>query len=102
MSLAVVTVTHLPDQNNALLLPAVLLAVGFAVGAGLANGLLVGGLGLNPIIATLGTNALLYGVNIGISGGRPAITTSALQDVMTNSVLGIPYWCSSPSPPWCW
>ncbi len=62
MSLAVVTVTHLPDQDNALLLPAVLLAIGFAVIAGLANGVLIGGLGLNPIIATLGTNALLYGV----------------------------------------
>ena len=62
MSLAVVTVTHIPDQDNALLLPAVRLAIGFAVLAGLANGLLIGGLGLNPIIATLGTNALLYGV----------------------------------------
>ncbi len=91
MSLAVVTVTHLPDQNNSLLLPAVVLAAGFAVVGGLANGLLIGGLGLNPIIATLGTNALLYGVNLGISGGRPRITTSALQDIMTNSVAGIPF-----------
>jgi ribose transport system permease protein len=91
MSLAVVTVTHLPDQNNALLLPSILLAVGFAVVAGLANGLLIGALGLNPIIATLGTNALLYGVNLGISGGRPTITTTALQNVMTDSVLGIPF-----------
>ena len=90
MSLAVVTVTHIPDQNDGLLLPAVLLASGFAVVAGLANGLLIGGLGLNPIIATLGTNALLYGANLAISGGRPRITTNALQDVMTGSVLGVP------------
>ena len=91
LSLAVVTVTHVPDQDNDLLLPAVVLAVGFALVGGLANGLLIGGLGLNPIIATLGTNALLYGVNLGISGGRPRITTAALQDVMTGSVLGIPF-----------
>ena len=39
--------------------------------AGLLNGVLVGVLRLNPIIATLGTNALLYGANLGISG-RPA------------------------------
>ena len=39
---------------------------------GCVNGLLIGGLGLNPIIATLGTNALLYAVVLGISGGRPA------------------------------
>ncbi|WP_133766922.1 ABC transporter permease [Amnibacterium kyonggiense] len=90
MSLAVVTVTHIPDQDDSLLLPAVLLAFGLVVLGGLANGLLIGGLGLNPIIATLGTNALLYGVNLGISGGRPRITTNALQTVMTTSVLGIP------------
>lgn len=91
MSLAVVTVTHIPDQNDSMLLPAVFLALAFAVVAGVVNGLLVGGLGLNPIIATLGTNALLYGVNLGISGGRPRITTSALQDIMTGSVAGIPF-----------
>lgn len=91
MSLAVVTVTHIPDQDNSLLLPAVLLAILFAVIGGIVNGLLVGGIGLNPIIATLGSNALFYGVNLLISGGRPRITTSALQGVMTGSIVGIPY-----------
>ncbi len=90
MSLAIVTVTHFPDQDSSKLLPAVLLALGFAVIGGLVNGVLIGVVGLNPIIATLGTNALFYGVNLGISGGRPRITTHALQTVMASSVIGIP------------
>ena len=59
ISMTVVLVTHIPDGDNAKLVPAILLAVGFALGAGLLNGFLVGVLRLNPIIATLGTNALL-------------------------------------------
>src|SRR3954454_7087953 len=58
ISMSVVVVTHIPDGDNAKLVPAILVAVLFAVGAGLLNGLLIGVLLLNPIIATLGTNAL--------------------------------------------
>ena len=76
LSLAVVTVTHVPDGDDGKLLPAILLAVSFAVVAGVVNGVLIGFLGLNPIIATLGMNALLYGVNLHVSGGRPRITTT--------------------------
>src|ERR1700738_3518911 len=47
VSLAVVISTHVPDGNNALLLPAVLMAVGCALAAGLANGFLVGFIQLN-------------------------------------------------------
>src|SRR6185437_6220676 len=73
MSMTVVLVTHIPDGDNAKLVPAILLAIVFALGAGLLNGFLVGVLRLNPIIATLGTNALLYGANLAISGGRPRV-----------------------------
>jgi ribose transport system permease protein len=90
MSLAVVIVTHVPDGDNSKLVPSILLAVGFAVAAGILNGVLIGGLGLNPIIATLGTNALLYGINLGISGGRPRITTRLLGSVGGGSTIGIP------------
>jgi ribose transport system permease protein len=90
MSLTIVTVTHLPDQDNAKLLSAVLLAIVFALIAGLVNGVLIGGLGLNAIIATLGTNALLYGVDLAISGGRPRITTSALQAITGGSLGPVP------------
>jgi ribose transport system permease protein len=91
ISLALVIVTHIPDGDSSRLLPAIMLAVLFAIGAGVLNGLLIGGLGLNPIIATLGTNALLYGVNLGISGGRPRITTRLLGDVAGGSTTGVPH-----------
>src|SRR5689334_1998246 len=41
VSLAVVVSTHYPQGDNALLLPAILMAVGSAILAGLANGFLV-------------------------------------------------------------
>src|SRR5277367_3760441 len=47
VSLAVVISTHVPDGNNAILLPAVLMAVSCALAAGLANGFLVGFVQLN-------------------------------------------------------
>jgi ribose transport system permease protein len=90
ISLALVIVTHVPDGDDSKLVPAILLAVVFAIAAGVLNGALIGGLGLNPIIATLGTNALLYGVNIGISGGRPRITTHLLGSVAGGSTIGVP------------
>ncbi|HEY5320299.1 MAG TPA: ABC transporter permease [Galbitalea sp.] len=90
MSLSIAIVTHMPDGDNSKLVPAILLAIVFAIVAGIANGLMIGGLGLNPIIATLGTNALLYGVNLGISGGRPRITTNLLASITGGSSAGIP------------
>src|SRR5580700_5291898 len=54
VSLAVVVSTHYPQGDNALLLPAVLLAIGCAVLAGLANGILVSIFKLNAIVATIG------------------------------------------------
>src|SRR3954463_8302477 len=61
ISLAVVIVTHEPDGDSSRLGAAVVMALAFAIGAGLVNGLLVSRLRLNAIIATLGVNALLYG-----------------------------------------
>jgi len=91
ISMAVVLVTHIPDGHNGKLLPAILVAVAFALGAGLLNGVLVGVLQLNPIIATLGTNALLYGADLGVSGGRPRITTKLLASVTGGTSAGIPH-----------
>lgn len=91
VSLAVVIVTHMPNENDAMLLPAVLVAFAWAIGAGLLNGLMVGRLGLNPIIATLGTNALLFGAVLGISGGIPRTTTRLLSEIAGGTTLGIPH-----------
>jgi ribose transport system permease protein len=90
ISMTVVVVTHIPDGDNGKLVPAILVAVLFALGAGLVNGFLIGVLALNPIIATLGTNALLYGADLALSGGRPRITTPLLGRVTGGTTAGIP------------
>lgn len=90
ISLAVVIVTHEPDGDNARLGAAVVMAIGFAVGAGLINGLLVSRLRLSSIIATLGMNALLYGAVFAVSGGTPRSTTRLLARIAGNTTRGIP------------
>ena len=89
VSLAVVISTHVPHGNNAELLPAVLMAVGFALAAGVLNGVLVGVVRLNAIIATIGTNALLYGAVFAVSGGVPNITTTLLGHIAGGETFGI-------------
>ena len=90
VSLAVVIVTHEPDGDNARLGAAVVMAFGFAVGAGLINGLLVSRLRLNSIIATLGVNGLLYGAVFAVSGGTPRSTTRLLASIAGDMTWGIP------------
>src|SRR3954468_15589442 len=90
ISMTVVVVTHIPDGDNGKLLPAVLVAALIAVLAGALNGLLIGVLQLNAIIATLGTNALLYGADLALAGGRPRITTKLLGSVTGGTTAGIP------------
>ena len=89
VSLAVVISTHVPAGNNAELLPAILMAAGCAIAAGCANGILVGFLRLNAIVATIGMNALLYGAVFAVSGGVPRTTTSLLAHIAGGSILGI-------------
>lgn len=90
VSLAVVVATHYPQQNDALLGHAVLLALSFAIAAGILNGVLVSVFRLNAIIATIGTNALLYGGVFAVSGGVPSITTELLANIAGGETLGLP------------
>src|ERR1043165_9096379 len=90
VSLAVVIVTHEPDGDNARLAAAVVMAIAFAAGAGVINGVLVSRLRLNSIIATLGMNALLYGAVFAVSGGTPRSTTRLLASIAGDTTWGIP------------
>src|SRR5947209_11617311 len=69
VSLAVVISTAIPAGDSSKLLPALALAVVCALVAGLVNGIMVGLLRLNAIVATIGMNALLYGAVFAVSGG---------------------------------
>jgi ribose transport system permease protein len=91
VSLVVVITTFEPRGQDSRLLPAVLLALGVAVAAGLLNGVLVAVFRLNSIVATLGTNALLYAGVLGISGGSPRRTTALLARIAGGSTAGIPH-----------
>jgi ribose transport system permease protein len=90
VSLAVVQATHYPQQDNTQLLPAILIAICFALAAGMLNGLLVSIFRLNAIIATIGTNALLYAGVFAVSGGVPSITTELLANIAGGEMLGLP------------
>ena len=90
VSIAVVLATHVPNGDSGRLWLAVALCVLVAVAGGLVNGLLVGVLGLNAVITTLGSNGLLFGVILAISGGVPRTTTTLLASISNGAVLGIP------------
>jgi ribose transport system permease protein len=90
ISLAVVISTHEPDGDSAKLGAAVVMAVGFAIAAGLTSGLLVSRMRLNSIIATLGVNALLYGAVFAVSGGTPRSTTRLLARIAGDTTWGVP------------
>ena len=89
VSLAVVIASHYPAGNDGLLLPAVGLALVCAILAGIGNGILIGIVRLNAIIATIGMNALLYAGVFAVSGGVPRITTKLLAAIATGEVYGV-------------
>jgi ribose transport system permease protein len=60
-----------------------------AVITGLTSGLLVSRGRVPPIVATIGVNALLYGVNIKISGGTPVPVPESLSDFASAKLLGV-------------
>lgn len=90
VSLVVVIVTHQAYGDNAKVLPAALTALAVVLVAGVVNGFLIGRLGLNAIVATLGVNALLYAGVLAVSGGTPRQTTDLLANLAGGTVVGVP------------
>jgi ribose transport system permease protein len=90
LSLYVVILTKYPAGDNARLLPAIGIAFLAAVLAGSLNGVLIGRMRLNPIVATLGTNALLFGAVLWYTAGIPTTTTARLARIGAGLWLGIP------------
>jgi ribose transport system permease protein len=90
ISLVVVVITHQAYGDNSKVLPAALVALVAAICAGLLNGILVGRFGLNAIVATLGTNALLYAGVLGVSGGTPRQTTDLLARITGGTSFSVP------------
>ena len=89
-SLYVVIVTKYPAGDNSRLLAAIGIAFLAAIAAGSLNGFLIGRMRLNPIVATLGTNALLFGAVLWYTAGIPTTTTARLARLGGGLWLGIP------------
>lgn len=90
ISLTVVIMTHEANGQDDRVWWVALIALGAVVIAGTINGYLISRRGLNPIIATLGMNALLYSVVLGLSGGIPRGTTRLLYNMISGLTFGIP------------
>lgn len=90
ISLAAVLVTNLPQGEDGKVLGAVLTSFGVAILIGLLNGFLVAFMKLNPIIATLGTNAMLFGFIMAITGGIPSSSADLLLSTVSGDTLGVP------------
>ncbi len=90
LSLYVVILTKYPAGVNSKLLSAIAIAFVVAIGVGLLNGFLIGRMRLNPIVATLGTNALLFGAVLWYTAGIPTTTTARLASFGGGLWLGIP------------
>lgn len=79
--------------NQGLPIPlAIALGVGAGIVAGLVNGLLVTQLGVNALIATLGTGTVIVGLNYAYTNGVPITLAdgSAFLDLALGKVAGIP------------
>jgi simple sugar transport system permease protein len=71
----------------------VLLLAGIAVGVlgGVVNGLLISGLGITPILATLGTMQIYNGIAVAWTGGKTLYgSPSALSGIGASTLGGIP------------
>lgn len=90
VSLAVVITSHLPQGDDGRVPMALGVGLATAIAAGALNGLLIARLGLNPIIATLGMNALLYAAVLGISSGSPRRSTDLMRQVAGGLTFGTP------------
>jgi ribose transport system permease protein len=90
LSLTVIILTRYPNGDSGKLGAALALSLGAIIAAGLLSGFLVSWIGITPIVATLGMNALLYGGVIQISGGTPRTTTDALHNFASGKTAGVP------------
>lgn len=92
IALAAAMVTKLPGGDTGKLLPVLLLVVAAALATGLVVGLAVTRLGITPLVATLGVNALLLGTVVEITGGSIASTAPQnLTSFSQGKTLGVPH-----------
>jgi ribose transport system permease protein len=67
---------------------ALLAGLGVGIGGGLANGVLVAGLGLNAIMVTLAAFIWARGLALAFTGANPIVVDGGLDTVMNHTVAG--------------
>lgn len=71
--------------------PAAVLTVGIGAGVGLINAILVVGLTINPLIATLGTLSVFQGLALGVTSGQTEVVNNqSLSFIGLGKVLWLP------------
>lgn len=91
IALAAVLATALPQQYGWGVWPAVAAAVILPGLFGMLNGLIVAGLRIMPLVATLGMNAVLLGTVFAIANGTPSGAADELNRFALARTLGIPH-----------
>lgn len=91
ITLSAIVVTAYPNGNGGRMFVAILLVLAVCVVTGLASGLAITQLGITPLVATLGINALLTGVALQVTSGQPtAVATPGLASFALAKTAGIP------------
>jgi ribose transport system permease protein len=89
VSLSAIVVTRVPGGDPGHLPLAVAAALGACLAAGLVTGAAVTVLGITPLVASLGVNALLLGTILRITSGSATTTATAnLASFASNRILG--------------
>ena len=91
MSLAAVIMVGVGDGSNENVLAAIAIAIAAAAVIGLVNGLLIGGLKLNPLITTLAVGLIVIGVvnRYGSTFAVQSPVPTGLSDWTSTRVLGV-------------
>ncbi len=91
MSLAAVIMVGVGAQSNDRIVAAILIALGAAAVVGLVNGILIGGLKLNPLIVTLAVGQIAIGVVFRYARSFPVQNPVPLgwSDWTTNRIFGM-------------
>ncbi|MDL9980052.1 ABC transporter permease [Microbacterium sp. ASV49] len=90
MALGAVLATALPQQYGWGVWPAVVMAVVLPAVFGLLSGGIIVGLGIMPLVATLGMNAVLLGTVFSIANGTPSGAADELNGFALARTFGIP------------
>lgn len=90
VSISAILVTKIPGGTDGRLLKAIAIVFAICALAGLLNGFVVTMLGVTPLVATLGVNALLLGTILRItSGSQTASAAPALANFAAGRLFGI-------------